>query len=106
MDRESKRTHFHSATSLRFSPLKIQEWALFSWCLNHGEHHVLPHQNVRRSFLPPDRREPMGGGTTQTTRHRHSRTTRSTPAERTTRRPPGLGRPPGSVRLAPLGPRQ
>src|SRR3954452_11563223 len=69
-------------------------------------HHVLPHQDVRHTVLPPDRREPLGGRTTTATGHRHAGTTRPTPADRTTRRPARLGRPSGSVRDAALGPRQ
>src|SRR3954471_20110764 len=69
-------------------------------------HHVLPHQDVRHTFLPPDRREPLGGRTTTAAGHRHTRATRPTPAVRTTRRPPGLGGPPGSVGVAALGSRQ
>src|SRR4029077_4180280 len=57
-------------------------------------------------FLPPDRREPLGGRTTQTTGHRHARPTRPTPTDRTTRRPAGLGRTTRPVRPPPLGPRQ
>src|SRR3954469_7140047 len=69
-------------------------------------HHVLPHQVVRHSFLPPDRREPLGGRTTTATGHRHTRATRPTPADRTARRPVGLRRPTRSVGPPPLGPRQ
>src|SRR4051794_22632342 len=69
-------------------------------------HHVLPHQEVRHTLLPSGRREPLGGRTTTPTRHRHTRATRPTPADRTTRRLAGLGSPPRSVRVAALGPRQ
>src|SRR4051795_9991961 len=65
-------------------------------------HHVLPDQDLRLTLLPPDRREPLGGGTHPTAGRRHSGTTRSPPAERPTRCPPGLGRPPGPVRPPPL----
>src|SRR5271165_242995 len=68
--------------------------------------HVLPHQKIRHPFLPPDRREPLGGRTTSPTRRRHLGTTRSTPTDRTTRRPAGLRRPFRSVRPAPLRARQ
>src|SRR5438270_3343289 len=71
-----------------------------------GGRHVLPHQEVRNSFLPPDRREPLGGRTTTPTGHRHTRATRPPPADRTTRRPVGLGRSPGPVRPPPLRSRQ
>src|ERR1700760_1228482 len=56
-------------------------------------HHVLPHQEVRNSLLPPDRREPLGGRATTPTGHRHTRATRPTPADRTTRRPAGSRAP-------------
>src|SRR5512135_209516 len=69
-------------------------------------HHVLPHQDLRLTLLPPDRREPLGGRTHPTEGRRHPGTTRSTPAGRTTRCPPGLGGTPVPVRTAALGPHQ
>src|SRR5512135_580792 len=69
-------------------------------------HYVLPHQDLRTTFLPPDRREPLGGRATPATGHRHPGATRPTATDRPTRRPAGLGRTAGPVRPPPLGPRQ
>src|SRR3954451_4850681 len=67
--------------------------------------HVLSDQDLWPTLLPPDRREPLGGGTYPTEGGRHFGTTRSTPAGRTTRRPTGLGGSSVPVRTAALGPR-
>src|SRR5512144_2391907 len=72
----------------------------------HRGRHVLPHQDLRTTLLPPDRREPLGGRATTPTGHRYPGAARPTPAVRTPRRPLGLGRPPGPVRSAAVGPRQ
>src|SRR5262249_31685122 len=64
-------------------------------------HHVLPHQDLRATHLPPDRREPLGGRPAQATRHRHPGAARPAPAVRTARRPPGLGRTPQPQRPPP-----
>src|SRR6185312_8648528 len=66
--------------------------------------HVLPHQDLRPTLLPPDRREPLGGRTTPPAGPRHPRTARPAPAVRPARRPARLGRPPGPLRPPALGP--
>src|SRR3954447_21444299 len=69
-------------------------------------HHVLPHQDVRLTLLPPGRREPLAGRATTPACHRYTRATRSTPAGGTARCPAGLRRPTRSVGPPPLGSRQ
>jgi len=69
-------------------------------------HHVLPPQDVRQTLLPPNRREPMGGWTTQTTRHRHARATRPLQQTRDNSTLCWSRALAGSVRLAALGSRQ
>src|SRR5512135_796985 len=61
-------------------------------------HHVLPNQDLRTTLLPPDRRKPLGGRAHPATGRRHPGTTRSTPTDRPTRCPAGLGGSPGPVR--------
>src|SRR5512147_1656795 len=68
--------------------------------------HVLPHQDLRTTLLPPDRREPLGGWPAPTTGYRHPGAARPTATEGSTRRPAGLGRTVGPVGPPPLGSRQ
>jgi hypothetical protein len=65
-------------------------------------HQVLPNQDLGNTFLPPNRREPLGGWPTSATGYRHPGATRPTATDREIRRPAGLGRSPGPVRPAPL----
>src|SRR5512135_2915385 len=65
-------------------------------------HHVLPNQDVRATNLPPDRREPLGGRATPAAGLCYLGATRSTPAVRPTRCPPGLGGTLRPVRSPPL----
>ena len=44
-------------------------------------HHVLPHQEVRRTHLPPGRREPLGERSLPATRRRHAGAARPTSRE-------------------------
>src|SRR4051794_17854177 len=101
MDRGSRPSRLHSATSYRHSvvfPFEILVFCPMIMVSQPRGRHVLPHQELRLTLLPPDRREPLGRRATATARHRDPGTTRSTPAVRTTRRPPRLGRAPGPVR--------
>src|SRR5512143_3124187 len=61
-------------------------------CVFHWRNHLIG------DAIPPDRREPLGGGAHPATGRRHPGTTRPTPADWTTRRPAGLGGTPGPGR--------
>src|SRR3954468_17864791 len=65
--------------------------------------HVLPHQDLRTTLLPPDRREPLGGWPAPTTGHRHPGAARPTATEWPTRCTAGLGRTVGPVGPPALG---
>jgi hypothetical protein len=62
-----------------------------------GGHHILPHQDLWTQYLPPSRREPLGGWTLPATGRRQPETTRSAPTERPARRLAHVGCPLGSL---------